>query len=368
MQTNLIALVIAISGIADTCIAHDDLGSSTPGLVKERPSSGRYVECSQGYMIPYAQKIPGTEHSIWMEPIPVNKAQGSKTQTDKPKPFAEDQPFWMARYETRHADFKPYMELYNTFRAFEDRKLRQVNTYNEVDAVTAPTVIYDPDYAFEYGVNMQHPVGTMTLFCARQYTKWLSKLTNLQFRLPTEKEWEHACSAGASTTYHFGNDKQELSKFGWHGKNLEVPGYQQVGLLKPNPWGLFDMHGNMAEWVLQPGVTKPNQQILKGGCWEFPPEKCQTDSKLPFDDEAFRDEDPMYPQSSWWLASYESRWVGFRIVRRLNPMPTAEREFAWEPFSQKEAENVTIHIEEGRGVRGIVDASLPQATKLIPKR
>ncbi len=72
----------------------------------------------------------------------------------------------MARYETRHADYLPYMRLYSIFREFEVRKIRAVTVENRVDAVTAPTEIYDVDFAFEFGMDLEQPVGTMTLLGA----------------------------------------------------------------------------------------------------------------------------------------------------------------------------------------------------------
>lgn len=359
-----VLVLVIIFSVCRSSWAQTEHALKKPGIVSQKPSSGRFVKIDGGYMVPYQQAIPGSEHSIWMEPIPGIEEVNHSAEAS----FSTGKPFWMARYETSHAEYLPYMKLYYAFREFRWQKLRPITPENELDAVTAPTVIYDPDFAFEYGVEPQHPVGTMTLFCARQYTKWLSKLTDMEFRLPTEKEWEHACSAGATTRFHFGDDANKLDQYGWFGKDLEVPGYRKVGLLKPNRWGLYDMHGNMAEWVIRPGVTDNESQVLKGGCWEFPPEKCQVRSVLRFDQEAFQSDDPMIPQSSWWLASYESRWVGFRIIRPLEPMTTAEKSFAWEPFSKTESENVSEHLEEGRGARGIVDPTLPIAIGKLPKR
>ncbi|MEM8735630.1 MAG: formylglycine-generating enzyme family protein [Planctomycetota bacterium] len=335
-----------------------------PGCVPERPTDSRYVEVDGGFMVPYQQPIPGTDHSIWMEPIQAP----SEAKHPNSKLFAKPSPFWMARYEATHADYLPYMKLYRVFKEFDHAKIRPISGVDEVDAVTAPTEIYDPSYAFEYGVEMQHPVGTMTLYCARQYTKWLSKLTGSEFRLPTVREWEHACRAGGTTKWHFGNNPDLLAQYAWFNQVDEVPGYRKVGQLQPNDWGLYDMHGNMAEWVLQPGVTSANKQILKGGCWEFPAAQCTVDSVLPFDDDAFRAEDANVPLSPWWLASHESRWVGFRIIRPLNPMNDAERKFAWECHNEDEQLAVEMRLDEGRGALGKVDPELPAAVESLPKR
>ena len=108
-----------------------------------------------------------------------------------------------------------------------------------------------------------------------------------EYRLPTEAEWEYACRAGTTTAFSFGNDEQQLGNYGWFSGNVfSYP--HAVGLKKPNPWGLYDMHGNVMEWCSDwydrklSGGTDPvgpgggSRRVHGGGGWGDYPDYCRS--------------------------------------------------------------------------------------------
>ncbi len=130
-----------------------------------------------------------------------------------------------------------------------------------VNPERSPPTWSGPEASLEhpgFEITGSHPAVCISWHEAQSYVAWLQRRTGKPYRLPTEAEWEYAARAGRATRYSFGNNENTLcdyarfadlnSQFGWHDachSELVAYGAAPVGSLKPNPWGVFDMHGNV---------------------------------------------------------------------------------------------------------------------------
>jgi len=148
------------------------------------------------------------------------------------------------------------------------------------------TEVTQSQYEDVMGKNPSHskgankPVEKVNWNDAVEFCEKLSKREGEGFRLPTEAEWEYACRAGTPTAYSFGDDASKLGQYAWHRDNSGNTTHV-VRLKLPNPWGLYDMHGNVYEWcqdwyedygnekvVIDPtGPVSGGRRVLRGGAF-----------------------------------------------------------------------------------------------------
>lgn len=128
---------------------------------------------------------------------------------------------------------------------------------------------HNPSY---FKGNSKLPVEMVTWQDCKEFVKRLNQLEGKElFRLPTEKEWEYACRAGTTTFFYFGTvhgyEVKPLGEYAWHQGNSGNKTHP-VGQRKPNPWGLFDMHGNVWEWCEGSyGYPQGVVPIIRGGAY-----------------------------------------------------------------------------------------------------
>lgn len=291
----------------------------------------------------FKETIPGSQIAFEMLPIPggqfvMGSLEGEKGRKadEGPQHKVQVSPFWMGKYEVTWSEFELFMFPEEEKRRWPLRGYDGIEEVGLVDAVSRPT---RPYVEMSFGMGKDgYPAISMTQHAANKYCQWLSAKTGIFFRLPTEAEWEYACRAGTTTAYSFGDDAAKLGEYAWFGSNSDFK-YQKVGKKKPNPWGLYDMHGNVAEWTLdqyapdfyaelKDGVsaepwkqaTKPYPHVARGGGWEDEDSALLRSSARRASDKGWKIQDPQLPKSIWYLT--DAQFLGFRVIRPLKvPAP-----------------------------------------------
>ena len=304
---------------------------------------------SEKEMKPYSEKIEHSQAKIDMIPIPGGTSTMGSPDSE-PNRLADEGPvhevtvgpFWMAKMEITWDAYDVWMSDLDVFyREVNKVKATVRDELADEFQKSQPTKPYT-DMTFGMG-KQGYPAVCMTQHAARIYCKWLSRKTGRYYRLPTEAEWEYACRAGTTTTYSFGDDPAELENYAWFADNAGE-GYHKVGLKKPNPWGLHDMHCNVAEWVLDQHVPegypmdlrKVNPllvpktlypRVVRGGGWDQAAELCRSASREGSTEDWIA-QDPQSPVSIWYLT--DALHVGFRVVRPLIEPTEEEKNTFWE--------------------------------------
>ena len=149
-----VVALLVFSQIAHPAIAQED-SEAVQGLVTEKPTEGRFVDLGNGkFMVPYTTTIPGTEIEFAMEPIPGGSFQmGNEDGDDDEQPTfkVELKPFWIAKYEITWGEYQRYMQMEKAIKALQATGVRIVEADNEIDAVTAPSSLYDTSFTYNAG-------------------------------------------------------------------------------------------------------------------------------------------------------------------------------------------------------------------------
>jgi len=189
-----------------------------------------------------------------------------------------------------------------------------------VSGATMPYVNYNkPGY----------PAINITQYAASQFCKWLTAKTGHYYRLPTEAEWEYACRADSKDTFSFGSESKSIASYAWYKGNGDGK-LHKGGMKEPNALGLYDMHGNVAEWVIDrydrngyphhaDMVMDPFQlgeelypRVVRGGSYKDNPARLRSAARG-YSKRSWKKRDPQSPKSLWWHT--DAIHIGFRIVR-----------------------------------------------------
>jgi len=307
------------------------------------------IGCSgfaQKKMINYTQSIKGTEVQLELIFIKAGdfkmgsqESTWGSTSDELPQHEVGISAFWMSEIEIT-------WDLYNLFvnRKIDEEQSSSLDGTEvdiKVDGVTGATTPY-VDMSFGMGVE-GFPAICMTQLAALRFCQWLSAMTGNFYRLPTEAEWEYACRAGNTGPYSFGDDLSKLTQHAWFSGNSDDK-TQKVRQLKPNQWGLYDMHGNVAEWTLDQfdedgyKITdiividpltlgeKTYPKSVRGGSWRDDPISLRSASRKS-SSKKWKQRDPQIPKSLWWHT--DAPFVGFRIVRPLKTPSVEEQNKYW---------------------------------------
>jgi len=317
---------------------------------------------SKDSMKTYTESVPLADGAtIDLIPVPTGtfkigsaESEANHKPDEAPQKQITIEPFWMAKLETTWDLYRPFMEngkarnKDGTLNRDTDLSTSEAPEIKEgetlIDTITQPTPPYMPmHFSMGDGYSKDFPAVGVTYHAANKFCEWLSAQTGHFYRLPTEAEWEYACRAGTTTAYSFGDDPAQLGEYAWFAENSEFQ-YQKVGTKKPNPWGLYDMHGNAAELTLDqylpdaytkitdsatnpwnPPVTR-HPTVFRGGHWDADPEMLRSAARGQTS-AALKMLDPQIPKSLWYYTN--ASWLGFRIVRPLKTPSAEEMHKAW---------------------------------------
>ncbi len=349
-------------------------------------ADGLSFKVDEGFVVPYSVSVPGSDVKIEMVSVLGGKSKfGSSEDSDGhvedegPQIELEVAPMWAAKYETTWQEYEYFMSICESSISIQEKEGRAVTDECKVDAVTKPTPLYEPSHTYALGEEPRLPALTMTQYSGKQYTKWHSKLTWQQSRLPTEAEWDYTCRAGSDSECCFCDDEGQLEDYGWFiDDSDELP--RLVGQKKPNQVGSCDMHGNMMEWVIdgysEDGFERvaereaidtiaviqwpeeAENREIRGGSFHDDPEMLRSAARHGSEDEDWKEKDPKLPLSPFGYASAQGRELGLQSLRSCQSLENANITRFWEVDYDSMAADANERLGSGKARQVAVDAEL----------
>ncbi|MFP4060852.1 MAG: SUMF1/EgtB/PvdO family nonheme iron enzyme [Bacteroidota bacterium] len=295
----------------------------------------------------FTENVPGTTVSFDMVAIPGGtfimgspKDEPTRDPDEGPQVEVQLNPFFMGKVEVSWDEYLVFFgETSKTGRSSDAE-----GDQEPVDGISGPTPPWGaPDQGWGKG---KRPAITMTHYAATVYCEWLSEKTGKKYRLPTEAEWEYAARGGTTGPYFFEGNPAKLSRdnlftsiFGKDTSTIndyviyKGNSNSRTGLpdrVEPNPFGLFNMLGNVAEFcsdyynpdiystyenqpVINPkGPDTGHEHVVRGGSYKSEPADVRCASREFTRTMEWLKTDPQMPKSKWWYSDVTT--VGFRIV------------------------------------------------------
>jgi formylglycine-generating enzyme len=294
----------------------------------------------------FTEFIPGTNISFNMKAIPGGtfkigspESEPYRKPDEGPQADVKLSPFFMGEIEV---SWDEYMSFY--LQTTREGRSTDDNRNKNVDGITGPTPPYgSPDRNWGFG---KRPAISISFHSAETYVKWLSSKTGKNYRLPTEAEWEYACRAGTTNPYFFegdpkkidqdrlmnrifGADTSVINQYSVYSKNSGAKTHTP-DRVKPNPFGLKNMAGNVAEFcsdwyspelykdysgkvVENPrGPENGEEHVVRGGSYKSNVDELRSASRDYTHTTEWMVTDPQVPKSEWWFS--DCFYVGFRVV------------------------------------------------------
>ena len=293
----------------------------------------------------FTENLPGTRVSFDMVALPggtfnMGSPEDESFRDPDEGPVREVtlSRFWMARTEVTWDEYLAFFRATGS----QGRTEGQSVSTQKTDAISGATPPWGaPDQGWGKG---SRPAITMSWHAANTYCKWLSQVTGKKYRLPTEAEWEYACRAGTETPYFFEGDPKKLSSEGFLKKLLgtdttaiasrvvyfknSAAKTEEPSFVKPNPFGLKNMSGNVAEFCLDyyspdfykadsirinpRGPARGPEHVIRGGSFRSDAKDVRSAARDFTKTKAWLVTDPQMPKSIWWYSDCID--VGFRVV------------------------------------------------------
>ena len=343
---------IAVGHYRDTEIVYSD-----SALVPQR--SRKPVSIEGAKFSGYTEKIPDTDVTFEMVAVPGGTfTMGSpddepyRDNDEGPRHQVALSPFWIGETEVTWNEYRAYF-VETSQPARQEKESGYVADTSAVDATSGPT----PKYGSS-DIGGWQAAYSMTYHAAVKYCEWLSAKTGKKYRLPTEAEWEYCARAGTDTPYFFagdpaaltskkfwnrmrGTDDSELNRFVFYKRNSRGQVWNPY-TNEPNPWGIYNMLGNVREFCLDyyapdayyglydgsttssdgpvenpAGPPTGTEHVVRGGSYLSDPVECRAASRERTRTKEWLLTDPHKIKSIWWYS--DNAEVGFRVVREYDP-------------------------------------------------